>query len=426
MKFVWFRRQFRLWFLLLLLAGFSVLISWEGNVDWLAPTGTVSAAPSIVQQRQASSFMHRPYYGNRTIMQRTVSFFDHDKPWYDNDGWFVRFDGVSGGASVNDCVARLSCYDGHNGYDLDMAFEPVLSVASGQVIRAGWYNSVNHNSSFGLWVAIDHGNGLVSAYGHLSAVLVADGDRIGPQWQIGTSGTTGASTGPHLHMSIYYLPNWHATDPFGWSGRNRDPNIVRDRYLWVDRPSTHTVVPYLGGGRIYPGAIVIDDGSAGWHSTGYWRSDYFRTNIHGDLHWATTGGARATAVWRPNIPADGYYEVGVYVNDTHATSSWVPYTVYSANPSNPAFQIAHTVRVDESHIGIFGGPFGTVNTGTRWVSIGTYYFRRGTAGCVMLSNATGESGTEIAADALEFVRASGGYTVSGNGAYIGGDLNAQP
>ncbi|GER87052.1 hypothetical protein KDW_12140 [Dictyobacter vulcani] len=323
-------------------------------------------------------------------------------------------------------MARLSCYDGHNGYDLDMAFEPVLSTASGQVIRAGWFNAVNHNSSLGLWVAIDHGNGLISAYGHLSAILVADGDRVGTQWQIGTSGTTGASTGPHLHMSIYYQPSWNVTDPFGWSGRGRDPNIVRDRYLWVDTPATRLVVPYLGGSRVYPGAILVDDGARGWSSTGAWRSDFFRTNIRGDVHWTNTGGARATATWRPTIPADGYYEVGVYVNDTHATSSWVPYTIYSINPANPGLTIAHTVRLDESHIGIFGGPFGTVNTGTRWVSLGTYYFRRGTTGSVVLSNMTGESGTQIAADGMEFVPAAGGSNAPSGGAYLGGNINVQP
>ena len=61
---------------------------------------------------------------------------------------------------------------------MDFRFEPVLSVAPGRVIRAGWYNPLNHNSSFGLWVAVDHGNGIVTSYGHLSSVLVAVGDRM--------------------------------------------------------------------------------------------------------------------------------------------------------------------------------------------------------------------------------------------------------
>ena len=104
------------------------------------------------------------------------------------------------------------------------------------VIRSGWYNSLNHKDAFGLWVAVDHGNGYVTAYGHLSAVSVARGSRVGIQQRIGTSGSTGASTGPHMHFGTYYLPNWQATDPFGWRGNYADPNVVMDRYLWVSSP----------------------------------------------------------------------------------------------------------------------------------------------------------------------------------------------
>jgi hypothetical protein len=337
---------------------------------------------------------------------------DHDEPWYADDNLVVRYDGSAwrGNAStVDDCYSRLSCYDGHNGYDLDMAFEPVLSVGAGTVIRSGWYNPLNHNSSFGLWVAIDHGNGIVSAYGHLSAVIVGVGDHVGAQWQIGTSGTTGASTGPHLHLSTYYLPNWQATDPFGWRGRYADPNIVPDSYVWVGSPRASTISPYLGRSGAFAGAIVIDDGRPGWSATGPWRTSQFRTDVNGGLHYAATsaGGATTTAMWRPVIPADGHYEVGAYIDDTHATSAWVPYTVYSGAPGRPGAQAVRTVHVDASHIGVFGSPYGVVNTGTRWVSLGTFYFHRGTSGCVVLSNATGESGLQIAADAMEFVRTGG-------------------
>jgi hypothetical protein len=374
----------------------------------------IAYAASVQAQRlnnpqHLTPFMYRPYYGNTNILQRTISFMDHDEPWYANDGVFVRYDGATwrgGNSSVYSCTARLSCYDGHNGYDLNFTFEPVLSVAGGTVIRAGWYNALNHSSSFGLWAAIDHGNGVVTAYGHLSALLVAVGDHVGAQWQIGTSGTTGASTGPHLHFSTYFLPSWNVTDPFGWYGRGTDPNTTPDYYLWTHNPTAKTVEPYLGGNNAYSGALIVDDSSAGWSGTGYWRTSGYHTDIRGGLHFTSSsaGSVTATSTWRPVIPANGYYEVAVYVDDTHATSSWVPYTVYSANPNNPKGQIIHTVRVDASHIGVFSGPYGTVNTGTRWVTLGTYYFHRGTSGRVVMTNATGESGTELAADAVEFVR----------------------
>ncbi len=365
-------------------------------------TTHASAAPT--------PFMHRPYYGSRTIASRTVSFVDHDHPWYDNDGTFVRYDGAKWtNVGIGSCTGGVNCYDGHNGYDLNLWYEPVLSAAAGTVTRAGWYNPLDHNSSLGLWVAIDHGNGFVTAYGHLSAITVAVGDQINTQWQIGTSGTTGSSTGPHLHMATYYLPNWQATDPFGWTGNYPDPNVVPDNYLWVDDPANNTPVPTLSsnGSATYPGAVVVDDSSAGWSGTGTWATDTGNTDIQGGLHWATTttGSATATATWQPTIPADGYYEVGTYVDDTHASSSWVPYTVYSANPSSGA-EISHTVYVDESHIGTFQGPFSQENTGPQWIGLGTYYFKAAMNGRLVMSNATGESGMQIAADGAEFVPVS--------------------
>jgi murein DD-endopeptidase MepM/ murein hydrolase activator NlpD len=190
-----------------------------------------------LQFMRIKPFMHRPYYGTKYMIQRSTSYFDHDKPWYDTNGIFVRFDGVrKGNSTLMGCNPRVSCYDGHNGYDLDFYNETVLSAAAGKVIRAGWYNNQNHRSSFGLWVAIDHGNGYSTAYGHLSAISVKTGQHVGIQQKIGTSGSTGASTGPHLHFGTYYYPTWKATDPFGWYGPGANPNKVPDRYLWVSRP----------------------------------------------------------------------------------------------------------------------------------------------------------------------------------------------
>ncbi len=353
-------------------------------------------------------FMHRPYYGSQTVLQRTRSLFDHDQPTYVQDGIFVRYDGTRlTNASITNCTPGANCYDGHNGYDLNMQFEPVLSAAAGTVIRAGWYNPVNHNDAFGLWAAIDHGNGMATAYGHLSALTVINGEHVGVQWQIGTSGTTGSSTGPHLHMGTYYLNNvaWQATDPFGWSGNYADPNTVADNYLWVSNPASSVAVPYLAanGSAVYPGATLLDDGDNGWSSSGKWTVDKATSEINGDLHWAytTSGSASATATWQPKIPKDGNYEIGVYVDQTYASSSWVPYTVYSTNTKNAALH--QTLYVDESHIGNFQGPFGSLSTGPQWIGIGTYYFKAGTSGRVVLSNATGEDGQTIAADGMEFV-----------------------
>lgn len=413
-------RQRRLWriaifaLLALCITGTGLLatvlfFSQPGQKSGQHAARKIVASARVVQQQTGvpTPFLHRPYYGNQTLSQRTISYVDHDHPWYDNDGTFVRYDGTTWThVGIGTCTGGVNCYDGHNGYDLNMWYEPVLSAAAGTVIRANWYNPLNHNSSLGMWVAIDHGNGYATAYGHLSAITVSVGDQVGIQWQIGTSGTTGSSTGPHLHMATYYLPYWQATDPFGWTGKTADPNIVPDNYIWASNPGTSQAVPTLSsnGSAVYPGATLVDDSSSGWSSTGSWSSDGASNDIKGGLHWTatTSGSASASASWQPTLAADGYYEVGVYVDATHASSSWVPYTVYSADP-HTGNQVSHSVYVDESHIGAFQGPFSWENTGPQWIGMGTYYFKAGTSTRVVVSNATGENGAQIAADGIEFV-----------------------
>jgi murein DD-endopeptidase MepM/ murein hydrolase activator NlpD len=364
------------------------------------------AGPRLVQVPKA--FMHNPYYGTQDFRSRINSYFDHDKPWYANDGIFVRYDGkrwTGSDVSVLNCQAGDTCYDGHNGYDLHMRFEPVLSAAAGTVVNAGWYNPQNHNDSFGLWAAINHGNGFATLYGHLSALTVSVGERVGAQWQIGTSGTTGSSTGPHLHFGTYYYPSWQPTDPFGWTGKYTDPNTVPDRNLWTTGANV-TPVPLLAGhGKsLAPDAVLVDDNSSGWSSSGQWFISSAKSDIGGALHWTktTVSAASATATWQTPLPADGYYEVGAFVDDNHASSGWASYTITSNDPEHPNRRVSHRVEVDEEHIGSFQSPFGNVTTGAQWVGLGTYYFKSGQMARVALNNATGEDGQQIAADGIEF------------------------
>ena len=215
-----------------------------------------------------------------------------------------------------------------------MFFEPVLAAGSGTVIRAGWFNSMNHLDGGGLWVAIDHGNGYTTMYCHLSAVLVTIGQTVQAQWQIGTSGTTGSATGPHLHFSAFQMPNWLPMDPFGWQSTTMtDPNIVPDYYLWVGNPVAPNQAPCLGCdyGAPHTGATVVDDSNPGFSVTGTWQTDTGAGLINGTMHWTatTTGAASATATWQPTLPTGGLYEVGVYVDPQDAASQWAPYTINS-------------------------------------------------------------------------------------------------
>ena len=74
--------------------------------------------------------------------------------------------------------------------------KPVVASAPGVVITADTVN----DSGYGRWVMIDHGNNERSLYAHLSAVLVKVGQRVDQGEQIGRLGSTGNSTGPHLHF----------------------------------------------------------------------------------------------------------------------------------------------------------------------------------------------------------------------------------
>lgn len=102
------------------------------------------------------------------------------------------------------------------------------------------------------------------------------------------------------------------------------------------------------------------------------------------------------------MPRDGYYEVGTFVDNNHASCGWAPYTIYSADSDHAGVTLKHVVDIDQEHIGNFQNSFGSVNTGAQWIGLGTYYFRSLQPGRVVLTNATGESGLQLAANGIEF------------------------
>ena len=82
----------------------------------------------------------------------------------------------------------------HTGLDFRaQTGDPVRATASGKVVSSGW------SGGYGRMVEIDHGNGLSTRYGHLSEIDVKIGDNVKIGQVIGEVGSTGRSTGPHLH-----------------------------------------------------------------------------------------------------------------------------------------------------------------------------------------------------------------------------------
>ncbi|MEW6341101.1 MAG: M23 family metallopeptidase [Paraburkholderia sp.] len=94
----------------------------------------------------------------------------------------------------------------HPGVDLVApAGTPILAAAGGRVIFAG------PKGGYGNALEIDHGNGLITRYGHASRILVHEGELVLPRQHVADIGTTGRSTGPHLHFEV--LVNGTAVDP---------------------------------------------------------------------------------------------------------------------------------------------------------------------------------------------------------------------
>ncbi len=86
----------------------------------------------------------------------------------------------------------------HPGIDLAGAYgTPIYATADGTVVRAGW-----NSGGYGNMVELDHGRGISTRYGHMSAVLVHAGDHVTRGEQIGRMGSTGRSTGNHLHYEV--------------------------------------------------------------------------------------------------------------------------------------------------------------------------------------------------------------------------------
>ena len=101
-------------------------------------------------------------------------------------GFGVRSDPFHAGAAM------------HPGIDLAGSYgTPIYATADGTVLRAGW-----NSGGYGNLVEIDHGRGITTRYGHMSAILVNAGDHVTRGQQIGRMGSTGRSTGTHLHYEV--------------------------------------------------------------------------------------------------------------------------------------------------------------------------------------------------------------------------------
>lgn len=115
------------------------------------------------------------------------------------------FDGAYGSGGFiwpagNHVLSGNDYWDGHLAIDIAAGEgAPIYAADGGVVVFAGW-----SNGGYGNMVMIDHGNGYQTVYGHMSSVKVGCGQSVSAGSTIGFSGSTGNSTGAHLHFEVRY------------------------------------------------------------------------------------------------------------------------------------------------------------------------------------------------------------------------------
>lgn len=131
----------------------------------------------------------------------------------------------------------------HQGIDIGAAEgTPIGAAGAGTVTQAGW------NGGYGYSVTLDHGNGLETLYGHMSEVLVAVGDVVSQLQTIGLVGSTGNSTGPHLHFSV--IKDGEQVDPASIFGYASGTNYATAGLHWVGEKGPE-LVNFKGGESVY-------------------------------------------------------------------------------------------------------------------------------------------------------------------------------
>jgi murein DD-endopeptidase MepM/ murein hydrolase activator NlpD len=100
----------------------------------------------------------------------------------------------------------------HTGQDFAVPVgTPVRAVGAGRVV------SVSCGGPFGIQIVLRHPDGYFTQYAHLASVAVGPGESVTTGQWIGRSGTTGNSTGPHLHFEVRVVPEYgSAVDPVPW------------------------------------------------------------------------------------------------------------------------------------------------------------------------------------------------------------------
>ena len=387
---------------------FASIFAIEGTFVW--------SAPSAAAQEWSA-----PYCGEQPHIS---SIFDHNVPLYQADGTLVLFNG----ADIANCPddsdpAEGLGYDGHSGWDYTRAGrvqgcmvdwregfgqDLVYAVDDGIVRKSRWFHPSEHDNTseagYGLYLDIEHAGERGSLYGHLAAVFVDEGDTVSRGQVVGALGTTGRSSGPHLHFQAAKGPDaapaYHSFDPYGWDrsfvgGTPPNPPPFPDPHRgagWSER----LLEPGQSGPACpsYCGEEIVDDDSSdvvfgclsGAACAGWQRDERGYGSGH---HFVAPNGATADhfATYTCSNCAPGAYRV----------KAFIPFGSGIANTHIARYELGAEVSILDQH-----------TEGGRWQTIGIFDYM--STPWVRLSdrsdrhNYTAPRHQKIAADAIKFER----------------------
>ncbi|MBM7554429.1 lysozyme family protein [Thalassobacillus pellis] len=153
---------------------------------------------------------YKACYGDIYYVDAVLQYYDYSQVVAGKGDWISPIAGAL--TTTSDYGRRTHPISGrpdiHTGMDFGCInhITPIRSAGAGKVIYADFHTSSDGSPGYGNYVIIQHGKALFTAYAHLSSRKVVKGDLVEQGQTLGICGTTGSSTGPHLHFEAKRAP----------------------------------------------------------------------------------------------------------------------------------------------------------------------------------------------------------------------------